>query len=115
MSEQKLIDLKLQKWLAFIPFFGLIIVLLCAIINIKRLTDWAHAAVFYLLCAVALFASFLLGGLAIFLISNSWLVMGAKLALDLVMAFAIFLTSAFVVYFMEKAELNKIEKRINGQ
>ncbi len=107
MSEQISASLKMQKYLAIIPFFGVIVIILCGVFNIKKVKDMPAALIYFLICALPLLALFLVGGLLMLLINGQSLSVTLLVVLDLVIAFAILLGCAFACYGIEIATLNK--------
>lgn len=103
-----MISLKSQKYLALIPFFGMVVVILCGVFNIKKEKDMPKAIVFFLICAAASFVLFLVGGLLILLINRQNLSVTLIIILDLIVGFAIMLGCAYACYAIEIATLKKL-------
>lgn len=108
MNEQLPVSLKLQKYLALIPFFGVVVVILCGVSNIKKAKDMPKSIVYFLICLAPMFALFLVCGLLMLLINGQNLSVTLMIIVDLIVIFAIMLGCAYSCYAIEIATLKKL-------
>lgn len=107
------VSYKTQIGLAFIPFFGIIVVILTSFANIKAKRGAEWGVLYFLSNFIPVFTFLGIGGLLYkLLVDNLSLETQYTLimALACIILYIIFLCAAIVAFFLEKAFIQYIEK-----